>query len=371
MSILSYFSVILVGLTATVCQAEISIEVPPPENPLENLSAPSGATPEARAVKAVPLCLAVDLVDGSLIKGVPVITSIPFQTSYAKMDIPLKQIASIKIEDNHEAASFALRNGDAIKGIMDLGAIRLETLFGEATVGVEHVTRITVLLDNASGGLVVYYDFDGDDGGRVRDLSDNENHGRVVGPVTYVDGVSGKGIRITTPDAYVESLAQGLNMDGWAEVTVSVWFKLERQTTYGTILSRAAIGGKKGGTLSLAVGGSSACQGSFSCSGSGVTSSAFRKGHPPPLGKWHHMAATVGPRVIRLYVNGALDAEHVRERPHESISDNPTFAFTIGKYRAHRENWRDSYPHGVIDEVKVWQRALSESEIEHIYNAQQ
>ena len=369
MSILRYFSVILVGLTTTVCQAEISIEVPPPENPLENLSDPSGATPEAKVVKPVPLCLAVDLVDGSLIKGVPVIKSIPFQTSYAKMDIPLKQIASIKIEDNHEAASFALRNGDAIKGIMDLGAIRLETLFGKATVGIEHVTRIAVLQGDTSDGLVLYYDFDDDDGGKVRDLSGNENHGRVVGPITYVDGASGKGIRITTPDAYVESLAQGLNMHGWTEVTVSVWFKLERQTTYGTILNRAALGGNKGGALHLYVGGSSA-QGGFSCIGNSVVSSAFSKGHPPPLGKWHHMVATVGPRVVRLYVNGVLDAEHVREGPRESISDNPAYAFTIGKYRAHREKWRDSYPHGVLDEVKIWRRALSESEIKDIYNAQ-
>jgi len=220
-------------------------------------------------------------------------------------------------------------------------------------------------------GLVLHYSFDEDKVNKVTDDSDNENHGRVVGPITYVDGVSGKGIRITTPDAYVESLAQGLNMHGWKEVTVSVWFKLERQTTYGTILSRTAIGGKKGGTLSLSIGGSSACYGNFFCSGNSVKSSAFSKGHPPPLGKWHHMTATVGPRVVRLYVNGILDAEHVRERPGVPFSDNPAYAFTIGKYRAHREKWRDSYPHGVLDEVKVWRRALSESEIEHIYKAQQ
>ena len=317
-----------------------------------------------------PLRLDLDLADGSRIIGVPDIMSASVQTAYAKMDIPLTQVQSIKIEDNHGAAAFALRNGDEIKGSLDLGTIRLETLFGPATIGIEHVRRIAVLQDGASGGLVMYYDFDGDDGGSVRDLSGNENHGRVVGPISYVDGVSGKGIRITTSDAYVESLAQGLNMDRWSEMTVSVWFKLERQTTYGTILSRAALGGNRGGTLGLSVGGSSACHGSFGCSGNNVVSSAFSKGHPPPLGKWHHMAATVGPRVVRLYVNGVLDAEHVRERPHEPISDSPDYAFTIGKYRAHREKWRDSYPHGVLDEVRIWRRALSESEIEHTYSAQ-
>ena len=43
--------------------------------------------------KAEPqLRLALDLVDGSHIIGLPSIDSVPVQTSYAKMDIPLKQL---------------------------------------------------------------------------------------------------------------------------------------------------------------------------------------------------------------------------------------------------------------------------------------
>ena len=317
-----------------------------------------------------PLRLELDLVDGSHVIGVPSIESVSLQTPYATLEIPLNQVSSIKIEDDHETALFQLQNGDRLNGGLNLAPLELDALFGKASIGIQHVTRIVVVQANSSGGPVLHYDFDGDDGESVRDLSANENHGRVVGPISYVDGVSGKGIRITTSDAYVESLAQGLNMNRWTEMTVSVWFKLERQTTYGTILNRAALGGNRGGTLHLSVGGSSACQGSFSCSGNGVVSSAFSKGHPPPLGKWHHMAATVGPRVLRLYVNGVLDAEHVRDRPHEPINDSPDYAFTIGKYRAHREKWRDSYPHGVLDEVKIWRRALSASQIKALYESQ-
>ena len=89
MSILKYFSVILVGITATVCQAEITIEVPTPEKPFANPSVPSNATPSEVELKVKPLRLAMDLVDGSHIIGVPEIKSITVQTSYAKMDIPL------------------------------------------------------------------------------------------------------------------------------------------------------------------------------------------------------------------------------------------------------------------------------------------
>ena len=128
MSILKYLSVILVGITATVCQAEITIEVPTPEEPFANPSVPSNATPSEVELKAAPLRLAIDLVDGSRIIGVPKIKSIPVQTSYAKMDIPLEQITSIHIRDDHEMASIDLLNGDKLKGVLDLKPLELEKL---------------------------------------------------------------------------------------------------------------------------------------------------------------------------------------------------------------------------------------------------
>ena len=139
MSILKYLSVILVGLTAAVCQAEIAIAVPPPEEQLEHPSALSGATPSEVELKVAPLRLAIDLVDGSRIIGVPKIKSIPVQTSYAKMDIPLEQITSIHIRDDHEMASIDLLNGDKLKGVLDLKPLELETIFGEVSIGIEHV----------------------------------------------------------------------------------------------------------------------------------------------------------------------------------------------------------------------------------------
>ena len=144
MSILKYLSIILVGLTATVCQAEIAIAVPPPEEQLEHPPALSGATPSEVELKVAPLILAIDLVDGSRIIGVPRITSVPVQTSYAKMDIPLEEIVSIRIEDDNEGASFGLVNGDKLRGVLDLEALELEAIFGKVSVGIEHVQSLRI-----------------------------------------------------------------------------------------------------------------------------------------------------------------------------------------------------------------------------------
>jgi hypothetical protein len=64
------------------------------------------------------LRLELDLMDGSRIIGSPGIESVPVQTSYAKMDVPLKEILSMKIGEDHETASFDLRNGDKLKGVV-------------------------------------------------------------------------------------------------------------------------------------------------------------------------------------------------------------------------------------------------------------
>ncbi len=100
------------------------------------LAAQEGADP------AVSLTL--DLVDGSRVIGVPRIESIPVQTQYATMDIPLKHIASIKMEDDNENAFINLQNGDSLKGVLNLKPLELETIFGDVSVALEHVDTVVV-----------------------------------------------------------------------------------------------------------------------------------------------------------------------------------------------------------------------------------
>ncbi|MFC1461199.1 NPCBM/NEW2 domain-containing protein [Verrucomicrobiota bacterium] len=147
MSMLKYFIILFVAIAVTVCKAEIPIGALVPWERSESPSLSSDATPESSTIKpesstikVPPLRLAIDLVDGSRVIGVPRIKSIPVQSSYAKMDIPLKQIVSIKFHDDHETASIDLQNGDKLKGVLeDLQPLALETIFGKVSIGIEHV----------------------------------------------------------------------------------------------------------------------------------------------------------------------------------------------------------------------------------------
>jgi len=88
------------------------------------------------------LYFSLDLVDGSRVIGVPSIKSISVQTSYAKMDIPLRRIAGIRIDDNHETASIDLRNGDKLTGVLTLEPLELDTIFGVISVRIDLINNI-------------------------------------------------------------------------------------------------------------------------------------------------------------------------------------------------------------------------------------
>jgi len=107
------------------------------------------AAPEK--TEPVTVRLALDLMDGSHIIGTPGIGSVPVQTAYAKMDVPLKFILSLKLGEDHQAAAIDLQNGDKLKGVIKLEPLQLETVFGKVSVAVEHIRILRVVL---SGGAL-------------------------------------------------------------------------------------------------------------------------------------------------------------------------------------------------------------------------
>ena len=78
--------------------------------------------------------------------------------------------------------------------------------------------------------------------------------------------------------------------------------------------------------------------------------------NPVPLNAWTHVAATYNGSTMRLYVNGALDTGMA-----VTGSINANKPLRIG---------RGSEPFkGMIDEVTVYSRALTEAEVQGMYTA--
>jgi len=148
-----------------------------------------------------PLGLELDLVDGSRVIGVPVIETLPMQTSYARMEIPLNQIRTVRIGADHEAASLTLQNGDTLSGVISLKPIRLTTIFGAVKIGVEHIREFRVVpagTTAARKGLVLWNRLD----------SETEIRNSHVGPGgelnagRFVPGRFGQGVELNMQEQF-------------------------------------------------------------------------------------------------------------------------------------------------------------------------
>ena len=74
-----------------------------------------------------------------------------------------------------------------------------------------------------------------------------------------------------------------------------------------------------------------------------------------PLNAWTHLATTFDGAVVRLYVNGALAA---------STSVSGSMAASTGVLRIGGNSIWGEWFAGLIDEVRVYNRALSAGEIQ-------
>jgi hypothetical protein len=363
MSILKNFSIILMGLAATVCQAEIAIEVPPPEEQLEHPAASSGATPSESELKVAPLRLALDLVDGSRIIGVPSITSVSVQTSYAKMDIPLEKIVSIEIKDDHETASFELQNGDKLKGVLSLAPLELETLFGKVSVGVEHIVSLEVAVSGAGvpaglhRKLILHYSFDKDDGDNISDKSGMKNNAEVKGAKWTRKGKLSGAFEFDGVDDYIRAGDLG----GMPEKgTIAFWMNPAELANYRNPFTTKRGGGNAGfrfeenaaGRFCLVAGDD------------GGTAAVHAYTEILKARRWYHIVLIWDRESGNI--KGYLDGSLAFDEPHKHWATRfHNVAIGTGFSTSAKRQWK-----GEIDEVTIWSRALSKNEIKPLYSSQ-
>jgi hypothetical protein len=92
-----------------------------------------------------PTRLDLDLVDGSRVVGTAALASIAVRTVYARMEIPLAQIRTVKIGEDRATVALGLQNGDRITGSIAVERIDLATSFGKVAIRIEHIRRFSVI----------------------------------------------------------------------------------------------------------------------------------------------------------------------------------------------------------------------------------
>ncbi len=195
-------------------------------------------------------------------------------------------------------------------------------------------------------GLVAYYDFNEGSELIAHDRSGNKNDGKIIG-ATWVKGRYGTALEFDGINDYVDC-GEKPSFDVKNVVTLEAWV-LPTKAPSG----EPAIVGKKISRYALTYYKNGNCYFYISA---GVNHCVARH---LAVGVWHHIVATFDGTTMNLYVDG--DLKDTRTSLYKTIDSRGGNLF-IGK----RDN---DYFCGIIDEVRIYNRTLSEEEIQTHYQS--
>lgn len=221
-------------------------------------------------------------------------------------------------------------------------------------------------------GLVSYWSFDAADvkGDTVKDIV-GSNDGTIVGAPKHVKGKFGEAFEFGgEPDVIdVASPANGsLDFGDDKDFSMMAWIKVDKPPELGggqsTIISKGD-GGGNARILWKIVG--TKIQVTIANEGGGGPKIDFNSVSDVVDGNWHHVVF-VSDRsdATRIYIDGKLDAEGGPSEGTDVTTESPLFigaSVRIGK--ATRR-----YFEGLIDEVGIYNRALTDDEIEWNFNSE-
>lgn len=198
-------------------------------------------------------------------------------------------------------------------------------------------------VDPGTDALVAHYEFENN----TSDSSGNGLDGTIVGDPGYVAGVSGMALSLDGVDDYVDCGNDEI-FDITEEITIAAWVN-----TNDTLNSEHnPFFGK--GDYTYAIKHSSANQIQFFIyDGAWVT--ANTSVDDTFNGVWHHVAGTYDGNELKLYIDSTLRATS----PYVGVISVRTSNLAIGTNTEAAERYYD----GAIDDARLYNRALSASEI--------
>jgi chitodextrinase len=201
----------------------------------------------------------------------------------------------------------------------------------------------------SSTTAVAAYSFDAGSGTALTDVSGKGNNGTISGATWTSAGKSGGALTFdgvndlaTIADSSSLDLANGMTLEAWVRPTAT--------GSWRTVVTKEMTGNLVYGLFSD----------SDTTQAAGIVSvgplqDIVRATSAPAMSAWTHLATTYDGASQRIYVNGAL----VASRPLTGAMANSSGALQIGGNTV----WAEWFQ-GQIDDVRVYNRALSASELQ-------
>jgi hypothetical protein len=225
------------------------------------------------------------------------------------------------------------------------------------TILVVSLVNIGVAAQNRKD-LVLYYAFDEGKGNTVKDLSGNGNDGTING-AKWVDGKFDKALEFNGKDNYVDC-GNSSSLQIKKEITLAVWVNLailpSQMHSDSRIIARENSGaGAPWASYALTVNGNATSFFGFEISAD--TPDIYPKSTTlPEVDVWYHLAGVYDGSNCNIYVNGQKEGTLPQ-------SGNLVINSALNPMVGADVNRNIEYFQGIIDEVVIYNRVLSEEEI--------
>ncbi|MFW0862567.1 MAG: DUF2341 domain-containing protein [Candidatus Komeilibacteria bacterium] len=217
-----------------------------------------------------------------------------------------------------------------------------------------------------SPGPVGYWNFDEGFGTTAYDSTGYGNDGTITGASWIQNGASGRALSFDGVGNYV-NVGNDASLNITDEFSISTWIKLD-QTSPLAYADPAIIGnynsttaGQRKFLLSYRSWSSSKGIAFYVADASNNLVGAYREDWSPTADTWYHVLAVYKPsQYMRIYINGELDYEKTSGVPASLYSTSVDTRIGLGS--------SNLYFKGSIDEVYIYDRALTTDEILQLYN---
>jgi hypothetical protein len=230
----------------------------------------------------------------------------------------------------------------------------------------------TVFAQDINSGLVGYWKFDEGSGNIAADSSGNGNNGALINSPAWVDGRwGGKALSFNGVDQYVNVTGNTDLNPHTSNWTISAWVNIAQLTNSGgndygfVIVGKRQTASDTSLTLLARGGSSTTSQARFAFIYDGTLQLAGAQTPLMNVSGWHYVSGERSGGDLYVYVDGVEYGPNNFVNYGGNLTASTDVNSTTPINLAHHGAW-SSYYNGTIDEVRIYNRTLSQQEIQEI-----
>ncbi|MDN3670442.1 cellulose binding domain-containing protein [Echinicola jeungdonensis] len=209
---------------------------------------------------------------------------------------------------------------------------------------------------SATPGQVGYWKFDETEGSDAAD-SWGDNMGALSSGTIFSEGLIDNAVRLNGSDGYV-TLPEGI-VSSLTDFSISTWIKLDEVDTWARVFDFGSgrdnfmfVTPRNGasGTLRYGI-------------NNGTGQQRINTGSTLTSGRWYHLAVTQSGTTAILYLDG------VEVGRNDNMTLNPSSLGNTPQNWIGKSQYPDPLLEGLVDDFKIYSRALDSSEVDSLFNA--